>query len=64
MVSNMKISRYLDNLESLENKEIIVTGGTSGIGLSIVHHLLYKHANVIILARNKNKSLEVKTNLL
>lgn len=64
MVSSMKISRYLDNLESLENKEIIVTGGTSGIGLSIVHHLLYKHANMIILARNKNKSLEVKTNLL
>ena len=56
----MSVIKYLDKLENLEGKEIIVTGGTSGIGLSIVQELLYKHADVVILARDKNKAKEVK----
>ena len=60
----MKIDRYLNNLEDMTDKEVIVTGGTSGIGLSLVKHLLNKHAKVIVMARNMNKAEEVKNKLL
>ena len=64
IIKVMKISSYLAKLENLKGKEIIVTGGTSGIGLSIVKHLLNKNADVVIMARNLNKAEEVKANLL
>ncbi len=60
----MSVKKYLDKLEDLTGQKIIVTGGTSGIGLSIVKELLYKGANVIILARNLTKANEVKDNLV
>lgn len=60
----MSVKKYLDKLPDLKGKEILVTGGTSGIGLAIVHHLLYKGAKVVILARNLTKAQEVKTSLL
>lgn len=60
----MSIKKYLDQLEDFEGKKVLVTGGTSGIGLSIVKHLLYKHAKVVVFARNQNKSNEVKNILL
>ena len=60
----MTIKKYLDSLNTLVGKKILLTGGTSGIGLSLADHLLYKGADVVILARNKNKSLEVKNKLL
>lgn len=59
----MSVKKYLDKLEDLTGRKIIVTGGTSGIGLSIVKELLYKNANVVILARNLNKANEVKSKL-
>ena len=60
----MSVKKYLDKLPDLKGKEIIITGGTSGIGLAIVHHLLYKGAKVVILARNLTKAEEVKTAFL
>ena len=60
----MSVKKYLDKLEDLTGQKIIVTGGTSGIGLSIVKELLYKGADVIILARNLTKANEVKDNLV
>ena len=60
----MNISQYLANLEDMTDKKVIVTGGTSGIGLSIVKHLLNKNANVVVMARNMQKAKEVKNNLL
>lgn len=60
----MSIAKYLDKLENLYGKEILITGGTSGIGLHIVDQLLYKGADVTILARNQNKALEVKNKML
>ena len=60
----MSVKKYLDQLDDLSNKEVLVTGGTSGIGLKIVDHLLYKGAKVVVLARNEEKAKEVKSNLL
>ena len=59
----MPLQKFLNNLEDLSNKKVLITGGTSGIGLSIVNQLLYKHAEVVVLARNPSKSKEVKTRM-
>ena len=59
----MSVKKYLDKLENLSGQKIIVTGGTSGIGLSLVKELLFKGADVIILARNMVKANEVKAKL-
>ncbi|NLB49016.1 MAG: SDR family NAD(P)-dependent oxidoreductase [Erysipelotrichia bacterium] len=60
----MTIKKYLDKLPDLTGQEILITGGTSGIGLAIVQHLLYKGASVVILARNLTKAEVVKVSLL
>lgn len=60
----MNIKKYLDNLQQLSGKKIIVTGGTSGIGLSIVKEVLIKGGDVVIMARNLTKANEVKEKLL
>lgn len=60
----MSIKKYVDKTEDLSGKKIIVTGGTSGIGLSLVHFLLQKHAKVVILARNMEKANNVTDYLL
>ena len=59
----MSLQKYLNNLESLSGKKVLITGGTSGIGLSIVDQLLYKGADVVVLARNHDKSKEVKNRM-
>ena len=43
----------------LENKNILITGATSGIGLNLVE-TLYQHNNIFIIARNKQKINELK----
>ena len=60
----MSIKKYLDKLEDLSGKEVLVTGGTSGIGLSLVKQLLSKNASVVVLARNMQKAEEVKKTLI
>ena len=55
----MKNNMNLD----LDEKIVLVTGGTSGIGLAIVKSFLEENACVIVLARNKEKILIQKTNL-
>ena len=64
IIWSMSVIKYLDSLEDLSNKKILITGGTAGIGLSIVHHLLYKHATVVVLARNEERFNQAKQSLL
>lgn len=47
----------------LDEKIVLVTGGTSGIGLAIVKSFLEENAFVIVLSRNKEKILTQKKNL-
>ena len=60
----MSVKKYLAKLEDLSSKQVLVTGGTSGIGLSLVKELLDKQAQVVVLARNMNKANEVKDSCL
>ena len=46
----------------IKNKNIVVTGGTDGVGLEVVKKLITKEANVIVIGRNQEniKDLKVK----
>ena len=57
---NMKITNYIESLDSFENKKIVLLGGTSGIGLCLLNHLVYKHAQVILLALEDDVANKLK----
>lgn len=63
-ITSMSVKKYLAKLENLTGKKIIVTGGTSGIGLSIVKKVLAKGGDIVMLARNITKANEVKSSLM
>ncbi len=50
-------------MKKLENKNAVITGGSTGIGFSIAEKLTQNGANVLILARNKEQLLSAKDNL-
>lgn len=52
----MTKKKYLSIIEDLSNRKIVLTGGTSGIGLSFLKYLVSKNAFVILLARNIKKA--------
>lgn len=52
----MTVKKYLSKIEDLTNKKIVLTGGTSGIGLSFLKYLVNKNAFVILLVRNIKKA--------
>lgn len=66
MALKEKTKKYLNKRmkNSIEGKTVIITGGTSGVGLKAVEELLYLKAKVIIGARNQKKAEDVKNNLL
>ncbi|MER3522910.1 MAG: tropinone reductase [Ignavibacteria bacterium] len=49
----------LPSMWRLEGKTALVTGGTSGIGYGVVHELLYKGAEVCIVARGAERMQNV-----
>ena len=52
----MTVKKYLSKIEDLSNRKIVLTGGTSGIGLSFLKYLVSKNAFVILLVRNIKKA--------
>ncbi len=48
---------------NFSNKNIIVTGGSSGIGSALVKELVDLGANVWVIARNEDKILELQKQL-
>ena len=52
----MTKKKYLSKIEDLSNRKIVLTGGTSGIGLSFLKYLVSKNAFVILLVRNIKKA--------
>ena len=55
----MSIEKYLKHIESFKGKKVLVTGSTAGIGLELVKQLLYKEADVVLLARNIEKTNKI-----
>jgi NAD(P)-dependent dehydrogenase (short-subunit alcohol dehydrogenase family) len=47
----------------MEGKTVVLTGGTSGVGLSAAHRLARFGATLVIVARNKEKAETVKQTL-
>ena len=60
----MKYQKYLNKFQSLENKNIIVTGANSGIGFEACRYILALNGNLIMACRNKQKANEAKNKLL
>lgn len=56
----MKISKYVDSIGSLENRKIVLIGGTSGIGLELLKHLVHLKAQIILLALEKDIANKLK----
>lgn len=46
---------------SLDGKWVLITGATSGIGLSAAHRFAKGKANLILFVRNEKKAIELKT---
>ncbi len=59
----MTLKKYLDKIEDLSNRNIVLVGGTNGIGLELLKHLVSKNANVILFARNIFKAEKIKEEL-
>ena len=57
-------TKYLDKLESLEDKVVIVTGANSGLGYQTSLALAYKNARVIMACRNLEKAENAKNKIL
>ena len=60
----MTIKHYLEQIESFQEKKILVTGATAGIGLELTKQLLEKDAFVVMLIRSIEKGNVVKNELL
>ena len=65
MALKEKTKKYLTKyaLNSISGKTIVITGGTSGIGLKALEELLYLKANIILAARDIAKAEQVKKEL-
>ncbi|MBO9728351.1 MAG: SDR family oxidoreductase [Chitinophaga sp.] len=47
-------------MENLQNKAILITGGSSGLGKALVHELVRLGAHITVIARNAAKLEEIK----
>lgn len=56
MKNRLKIKRYLDQFDSIENQTFIITGANSGLGYSTTKHLASLGAHVVMACRNLDKA--------
>ena len=45
---------------SYENQTVIITGASSGVGEGVAHHFAANGANLVLVARNKEKLYQVR----
>ena len=58
-------SRFWDkDGETLYGKKVVITGGTSGIGMAAAFKLAEKKAFLTIIARNREKAIQVKQKIV
>src|SRR5712675_3409440 len=50
-------------MQSLKNQRVIVTGGSSGLGLGVVEALVERGAKVMVVARDAQRLAEVEQRL-
>ena len=61
----LKYQKWLiNNSKTLKGKWILIVGGTGEIGRSLIEHLLFLNAKIIVGARNLEKAQLMKENLL
>ena len=58
LLLNFAVSKYYTM--DLKNSTVLITGGTSGIGLELVNQLTDQGANIIITGRNSDALQETK----
>ena len=46
-------------MQDLKDQRVIVTGGSSGLGLGVVEALVARRANVMVVARDAQRLAEV-----
>ncbi|MFA7423254.1 MAG: SDR family NAD(P)-dependent oxidoreductase, partial [Acholeplasmataceae bacterium] len=56
MKNKLKIRRYLEQFDSIENQTFIITGANSGLGYSTTKHLASLGAHVVMACRNLDKA--------
>lgn len=59
----MTVKKYLDSIEDFSDRKIALFGGTSGIGLALLKHLVNKNAHIVLLARNLSKAQKIVDSL-
>jgi NAD(P)-dependent dehydrogenase (short-subunit alcohol dehydrogenase family) len=50
-------------MQTLEQRRVLVTGGSRGLGLGMVEALVARHANVTVIARDSARLTELKARL-
>lgn len=48
---------------NLDNKTIVITGGTDGLGMALAKELLTKKAKVVVLGKDEGKLKRVENEL-
>ncbi len=56
----MKTGDLLKHNELLKNKNIVIIGGTTGIGLSAAKAFIANDANIVVVGRNADSVAEAK----
>ncbi len=59
-----KLDRYIDSLNRIENKTVIITGANSGLGFEIAKTALIKGAKVVMACRNLERAESARNKLI